>query len=444
MSGVILALLFLLTGCKKEPEFRIIEIRGVDAVYNISRSWIYFGSYAEPDSAVFVKAGNGDLLYAMNEDLDQAAFLVSGKHLGGNPELIFDTAYPAAIFLDGTLHSVNLSMDSLPPLLPVSDAGNGLSDVKSLYLELPLSPGLSEWLETSFQRHKNINLVVEGEDRDGQLANILKRFNPHWIYMPDLKLPGKRDEWIGGLKDTRLLAVSRANYTTYDLCSNLPSIVSLILSGDTGDPLTGLSLKELPKLRSLSIMDVMHVDMSWFENNGYLENLFLINIDSISSVNNQAGISGLKSLGLTESVWEGELPVISGLAWMSMPGDISQESFSHWCSQQQELQILEIAGSDKITDLEPLRNLSGLNTLMINTPEAPFEPLKELRQLDLLVIEHGRFKDNQEQVDELRAALPQTRVVPGGGFCLGSGWILLLIPVIFIILFSGNKKHTNQ
>ncbi|MGC9470806.1 MAG: hypothetical protein ACP5D1_04615, partial [Bacteroidales bacterium] len=48
---------------------------------------------------------------------------------------------------------------------------------------------------------------------------------------------------------------------------------------------------------------------------------------------------------------------------------------------------------------------------------------------EMLVIEQNIYDKSPDQIDRLKEALPGTRIVPGGGFCLGSGWILLLLPL---------------
>ena len=117
---------------------------------------------------------------------------------------------------------------------------------------------------------------------------------------------------------------------------------------------------------------------------------------------------------------------------MSAPRDISQEAFDQWCSNPGNIKVLEITHNSNITDLTPVSNLSGLEVLMLDVPEASLDPLRDMSQLRLLVIEHDRYEESAEQIAALKNALPQTRIVPGGGFCLGSGWIMLLIP--FLVL----------
>ena len=59
--------------------------------------------------------------------------------------------------------------------------------------------------------------------------------------------------------------------------------------------------------------------------------------------------------------------------------------------------------------------------------------LDSLEQLKLVILTSEVFEDNPEWIKELRVSLPNTTIVPGSGLCLGSGWLILLLP--FILLF---------
>jgi hypothetical protein len=42
-------------------------------------------------------------------------------------------------------------------------------------------------------------------------------------------------------------------------------------------------------------------------------------------------------------------------------------------------------------------------------------------------------------------SLPDTRIAANEGFCLGSGWLLFLIPLVVIIRFLvGREKHAAK
>jgi uncharacterized membrane protein len=40
----------------------------------------------------------------------------------------------------------------------------------------------------------------------------------------------------------------------------------------------------------------------------------------------------------------------------------------------------------------------------------------------------------------MQKSLPGTSIVANEGFCLGSGWLLLIIPLVLVLKFFGSKK----
>ncbi|MDF1573808.1 MAG: HlyD family efflux transporter periplasmic adaptor subunit [Bacteroidales bacterium] len=66
--------------------------------------------------------------------------------------------------------------------------------------------------------------------------------------------------------------------------------------------------------------------------------------------------------------------------------------------------------------------------------------LPSLEQLDYLILTNEVFEDNPEWIKELRESLPNSILVPGSGICLGSAWLILLIPFIFLFRYVFRKK----
>jgi hypothetical protein len=52
------------------------------------------------------------------------------------------------------------------------------------------------------------------------------------------------------------------------------------------------------------------------------------------------------------------------------------------------------------------------------------------------VINEKHFTEEGTEIAGLKKALPQTYIVPGSGYCLGSGWLLLMLPFLLMaVLF---------
>ncbi len=81
-------------------------------------------------------------------------------------------------------------------------------------------------------------------------------------------------------------------------------------------------------------------------------------------------------------------------------------------------------------DLEPLRGLRHLQGLVLHDGYENLEVLKELRTLRYVGVSEDLIDESPAQIAAIRQALPDAVVVRIAPFCLGSGWILLLIPVL--------------
>jgi hypothetical protein len=125
------------------------------------------------------------------------------------------------------------------------------------------------------------------------------------------------------------------------------------------------------------------------------------------------------------------------LAWAGLPPQITQEQFSAFVTEHPAMKILELIKCEEITDLSPLKRLKGLTGLIISrTAEIP-DSVGDLKTLTFLGLTADAFDNNQEKIARIRAALPRALVVPASPLCLGSGWILPVIPLAALMWFMG-------
>ena len=70
--------------------------------------------------------------------------------------------------------------------------------------------------------------------------------------------------------------------------------------------------------------------------------------------------------------------------------------------------------------------------------------LKTLRFVGVGVAVEGRFRDgsaDRARVAAVRKMLPDALVVPARPYCLGSGWILLLIPAVALSWYAASRAR---
>jgi hypothetical protein len=131
------------------------------------------------------------------------------------------------------------------------------------------------------------------------------------------------------------------------------------------------------------------------------------------------------------------------LRWISFPANISQKEFQNLSSKLKKAEVVELIACPDIADLYPLEPLEHLSILALNLEKEQLKGLDSLKHLELLIVSDDLFNDNPNYISDLRSSLPNTRVVPGSGLCLGSGWLMLLLPLVLIFRIALGRKVSS-
>jgi len=129
---------------------------------------------------------------------------------------------------------------------------------------------------------------------------------------------------------------------------------------------------------------------------------------------------------------------------VALPPGTTQEQFATFVGTHPKLTILEMMGNEKVTDLAPLRGMKRLQGLVLGGPYEHFDVLQGLTSLRFLGISKKTWDASPEQVAAVRKALPDALVVRVEPLCLGSGWILLLVPVLVFWLLRRRPRRVGQ
>jgi len=179
-----------------------------------------------------------------------------------------------------------------------------------------------------------------------------------------------------------------------------------------------------------------------------LRHLFIINCDTLSDIIAIAELSGLRRLGLTgcgRVEDPGGLKDLGSLTWLSLPPNISQAEFREITGGMKKLQVAELIDCSGIENLAPLQSLSKLRILVLKLEKEQLSMIDSLNQLKMIILAKELFETDPQWITELRSALPGCKIVPGSGICLGSGWLLLLLPLtlLFRLLFLQKSNTTT-
>lgn len=447
----ILIPLIIQTGCSPvEPadefNFHMVEFSNISAVFNLSRTNILFGSYVNDAGESAIMAADGDLLFLMFED--ESMFMRYKKSYGKNIDLSIDTVAKQRFYDQDDLVALNLTEDSL--LLEWIDSVDGqtFSKLRTLQVILPLPESSRSLLQKISEHCIGVGLVLEG---DGEAYNpdleALHAFSPEWVYLTDYLIDIQDERSIPMFKKVELLGIEGGNIQWPLAPDILPNLESLILK--EWDPLeTGnYSLPNSTFLQSLTLVESNLTNLSFLEQLPELNSLHVVFCDTLSDIHYLNEITSLKSLAFPycENISDiNTMNHLNSLKWISYPTNIKPEELSRITSYFPNLQVVELIGCKEITDLTPVGNIDSLKCLIIDLPGMDLTPLSALSNLQLLVLEENKFEESAEEISRIQEAIPGLKVLPGGGLCLGSGWILIIFPMICVVWIFHHKKRLNK
>jgi hypothetical protein len=427
----IISLLF--AGCSpapgvKDSDYHIIDVKGSSIVLNYSKSPFDFGSVSlnEGDTLSFA-IPDGDLLYVFSQDLSVLIYRYRADD-GKNLSFGFDTMN-YTYSLNGETISLLLTDDSGAWNWIEQQNGTSLQSIRSLSISLPVRDGGYEYLRRIADVNPDPGLYISGDGPADELFNI---FSPKWIFAEDMPMERISGKAQSNLSGTELLICYCGDAGSIDFLNDLPGLHSLVLGGCRADAVSELSLERLTGLSSLCLFESDIQDLSYIGPLTGLSSIDLVECENLISIEALQNFRDLKSLGISDCDHIQDIAIINevpGLERLSLTSDISQADFEAIIAGQPNLKVLELIYCENITDLSPLKGISGLEVLTIGLENADLSPLYGMQNLELLTLEQEFFEDSL-LIETMKRALPDTRIVPGGTFCLGSGWLLLLIPVI--------------
>jgi len=438
-----LALAGIFTACNDtySPAVDVIRIEGVSWACNVNTSYAIFGSSSESEEQleVTLPASEGDLLYMIKDDWQ---FYYRYRQENGTLlSVSFDTLNALSVYLNGNLEYMELSEpSSLEAFSQLSEPE--ITQLSTIYIQGPVSDDHLKVLKKHVSALSGKGLVIEGRAESDSFKEILSICRPIFLVIDDLGvLPEPEDGscvsdmellWIDG----NVPALSKLA----NCCSNLESLIVADWEPEPGEllPLAGLE-----KLQSITIADSELTTLESIDFPESLRKLHLINCNTLSDISNLGKLQNLTHLSLTDCSKVQDVDVLlelDAIHCLSLPPNISHNKFEDLTERFTQLKVVELIGCSDIRDLSPLQELPELSILTLQLEKEQLGKLDALEQVKLLILTSEVFEDNPNWVSDLRASLPNTTIVPGGGLCLGSGWLLLLLPFILIFRHIFRRK----
>ena len=434
------------TGPSPSP-YRYHEIKGFAALY--SAVPVLHTAISGADSGKWspVPIRLHEVMLALG---DESPYLLRGtKDLPDS--LIFQQA-DSLVFLNGKLYGlvINDSYDLLPFFSQVRHAD--LHNLKSITVSGPIPESYLPWLDSISRVTSDVDFYLEGDSLDipaSQIDWIAKHFDPHFL---GLEIHARDFPLLAEFKHLQSLYLMSVGDTLEHQPGQLPAIPSLrYLSismdaslNDVGDHF----LDRNPQLISLSTsMDYSGFDLAGQLPKG-LKSLYLYTSDSIRWLPKPEDLPKLSAISinqpLSDSIPLQALRAFAGVRELGLPAGMQQREFDSLIPSFTRLRSMFILFDDTllVTDYRKLAELKQLKHLVITGKHGSVSALKNLKQLDYLSLPEEFFEDTVA-LASLRQALPETRIAPNSGFCMGTGWILLGIPALFLSLLFWRLWRTK-
>jgi hypothetical protein len=432
--SILLFLFFTSCSIKHEP-YSLFEFKGGEQVGNYSKSLLLTSNKADSINPVVSLGEKGDLfmfgdyMFLMNDTATQKRF-----------SLIYSDS---VLYVNGKIYSIDIpDNDHMKPWLKnVKDLDLSAFELINIESKIPDSY-LPDLVDLAGLR-PDAGLIYN--DEMGDMAELLKIFHPKFIGGPKFR---KSDyDLLAGLNEIKILMVSPEDSLIAGPLPSMPSLEQLFLTEMNGNKvLPNDLLNNNKQIKRVVLEEPGNFDLSILAPLDNLKELVVAGADTIlhfDLINNHKKLEVL-SIATEKRVYDPSLIKLPSLRWLLIPSFVTQKEFSFLTDNHPNLEVVELFRNDTINSLLPLSNLPKLVALTVMDTITDIASLKKLTNLKYLSLPGKCLKDTLLTAD-LHKSLPNTLIVANEGFCLGSGWLLLLFPLVFVFRFLAvRKKQTDQ
>jgi hypothetical protein len=426
----LLALTLILISCiQKNEVYNIIEFTGNESVLNYSKSLTYVSFKSDSVYPAALLACENDLIFYGDE------LFIYTKSLGNKFQ--FDNTKIGG-FINGKITTLDLHKRTEVLTWFKQMESTDLSQLQFVKVDSIIPEDYYPYLTRLAQLKPGIGIYYGGDPKI--LSKLVGLFNPKYlvgetINSGDFKL-------LSQLSDLEILVVALDDSVNTGPLPAMPALKNLCLTEVNSKVILDDKLLSANKsLERLTIMESARIDLSVLNPLKNLKELVISNFDTILNpgmIKNQKYLEVL-SVVSEKSNWKSIPYDLKRIRWMSFSPDISQSAFNLFINSHPDLEVAEIIKNDTIRSLSPLLNLKKLYGLIISDTLTDLASVKSLKNLKYLSLPANVLKDKSSR-DELRKLLPDTRIAANEGFCLGSGWLLIILPLVLLFRIADGKK----
>jgi hypothetical protein len=427
-------LILFFTSCTSKPEpYSILEFTGIDAINNFSKSYMLILSESDSLNPAVIMGSNGDLfwcdeyLFQYNDPSSQNRFLFKYTD--------------SVLYVNNKIYSIIIpdKNDTIPWFKNVNE--NDFSALQFINVSSKLPVSYFPYLAGLAKIKPDAGIYLTGNFRD--MAELLEIFNPRIIAGPSL-VQSDFDQ-LSKLTNLEILMTSLTDSVITDPLPSMPELKQLFLTDlDDNVALTNNFLVNNRQIERLIIQKSGDLDFSILDPLDNLKEL-VVNVSgaiiNLALVNDHTRLEVLSVAG-DDLIYDPDLIKLPLLRWMTFSSGVTQKQFNSFIDTHGDLEVIELIENDTISSLQALSKLPRLYGLTINDTITDIETVKTLNKLKYLSLP-GDFLDDPLNKSEMQKSLPGTRIAANEGFCLGSGWLLLLIPLVLILRFFGKRFHNG-
>jgi len=407
----------------------LVSVKGEENCAVIYWHGIELFAPVQKGQAISVPIRNDDLLFTMDE------FLFPYKSSDGQ-SLTFSGDKTRAE-LNGSTILLNLDKDKAWKWLKKASPGE-LENLRFLNIEDKLNAQQIVRLQRVARVNPGVGLWITQYEAWQEIANV---FDPTWL-MIDGGLQEQDRDRLTKMKNIRAFGIHNPKHELKFL-SKMTGLETLIIH-DWDPSKTGPLPDNLASLRRIVLIDPVIADLSALGKQPKLLELNIHESKTLTDLTLLKRFPELRLLSLHESKKEfdlGHLKNLKKMKWLSLPESTTQEQLVDIIQSRPDLVFLDLSDCEKVTDLTPIENLAELRYLIVPIGNAKPGPLYEMKHLRWLAVAGEKEKQEKGLAGDLQKALPDTDVVRLVPFCLGSGWILLVLPVIAGSWWSTRRRE---
>lgn len=417
---------------KGEHRFAVVKFHGKGDAINLSKNYglVQFPSNEKNYGAVLAEKGDilgfNDITISFNDVT--------------NDSLQINDSGDSLVFVNGKVNTIMVTEKAnLIPWFQKMKCRT-IDNLETIYFKSKIPINYIPYFKKIAESKPNIALTFEENDSLIIIQDYIKKVD---FFKPKFIRASLKQNQLSLLSHWNTTECLHLNISDSIITTSLPAMPALkqcILNGEHIKSMNVTFFKNNPQLEKVSLFACMN-DYSVLHPLKNLEQLVITNFDckgNLATLKNKfPKLSVLIVSGVFVNI--DALSACHNIKWLGLPENTTQKQFDTISNQLSNLQVLEIKGNDAVKNISVLQNLPNLRGLIIRDTVTDNKSLATLKQLRYLSVPE-RNKADSTYIQTLKKSLPGCIIVPNTGACMGSGWLLLLVPTVFLFSLVFPRK----